>query len=325
MAASIKKYVQSCHQCKEVKPTNVSQHPEMGKQRLTTKPFQILSMDFIQSLPRSKSGNTHLLVLMDLFSKWTMLFPVKKIASDIVIRLVEQHWFRRYSVPEILITDNASCFLSKEFKAFLDRYHVQHWANARYHSQANPVERLNRSITSCIRTYVKTNQRLWDTRISEIEYTINNTRHSSTGFTPYRVLYGHEIVADGDEHRLDVDTKEITEGDRIEQKLNIDKVIFDTVQKNLTRAHEKSAHNYNLRFKKPAPVYLVGQKVFRRNFSQSSAADAYNAKLGPTYIPCTIVARRGTSSYELIDSSGKNIGIFSAADLRPGGPENGSS
>lgn len=74
MAQSAKKYVQSCQQCKEFKPANVSQHPEMGKQRLTTKPFQILSMDFIQSLPRSKTGNTHLLVLMDMFSKWTAEF-----------------------------------------------------------------------------------------------------------------------------------------------------------------------------------------------------------------------------------------------------------
>lgn len=68
MAQSVQKYVQQCRICKEAKPSNVSQHPEMGKQRLVTKPFQILSIDYIQSLPRSKSGNAHLLVLLDLFS-----------------------------------------------------------------------------------------------------------------------------------------------------------------------------------------------------------------------------------------------------------------
>jgi hypothetical protein len=58
--------------------------------------------------------------------------------------------------------------------------------------------------------------------------------------------------------------------------------------------------------------------VYKRNFVQSSAAAKYNAKLGPAYTPCTIVSRRGTSSYELVDEKGKKLGIFSTADLKPG-------
>lgn len=321
MATTIRKFVERCETCKECKPTNVSQHPEMGRQRISTKPFQILAIDFIQSLPRSKSGNTHLLVLMDLFSKWTMLFPVKKISTNLIIKILEEHWFRRYSVPEILISDNASSFLSKDFKKFLDHYKVVHWTNARHHSQANPVERLNRTINSCIRTYVKTDQKTWDTRISEVEHTLNNTIHSSTGFSPYRILFGHEIIATGDEHRLDAVTRDLTESERQEQRLNVDKHVFDTVIQNLKKAHDKSTHNYNLRFHRPAPVYAVGQKVYRKSFTQSSAGDNFNAKLGPAYVPCRIVSRRGTNTYELEDESGKNLGIFSAADLKPGIPE----
>lgn len=198
---------------------------------------------------------------------------------------------------------------------------MQHWANSRHHSQANPVERLNRSINACIRTYVKLDQRLWDTKISQVEYTINNTWHSSTGFTPYKILYGHEIIAKGEEHRREVDETELSETERMARKLEVDRNIFEIVRKNLVKAHEKSERAYNLRFRKPAPVYQVGQKVFKRNFTLSSAGDAYNAKLGPAYVPCTIVSRRGTSSYELLDEHGKNIGIFSAADLKPGNPE----
>lgn len=68
-------------------------------------------------------------------------------------------------------------------------------------------------------------------------------------------------------------------------------------------------------------VNHVGQKVYKRNFRQSSAAERYNAKYGPLYMPCVIVARRGSSSYEVADSSGKILGVFSAADLRPGDDE----
>lgn len=318
MAASVRKYVEQCQLCKECKPAYTSQHPIMGHPRIATKPFQILAIDFIQSLPRTKSGNIHLLVLLDLFSKWSVLVPIKKISTEIVVKILQEQWFHRYSVPEFLISDNATCFLSHKFQSFLAHYKVQHWANARYHSQANPVERLNRSINACIRTYVKSDQRLWDTRISEIEFTLNNTVHSATGLTPYKILFGHEIVADGEDHRRDVDTSNLTGKDRIDLKQKVDSRVYEAVHKNLEKAYEKGAKTYNLRFRKPAPSYQVGQCVYKRNFSLSSAGDNYNAKLGPLYTACTIVSRRGTNCYELVDEQGKYLGIFSAADLKPG-------
>lgn len=278
----------------------------------------MIAVDFIQSLPRSKSGNMHLFVILDLFSKWTALIPVKKISTELIVKILEEQWFRRYSVPEIIITDNATSFLSHDFKGFLEKYGVKHWANTRHHSQANPVERLNRSINACIRTYVKSDQRQWDTKISAIEHIINNTMHSSTSFTPYRILFGHEIVTTGEEHRRDPDTSEVSETARDEQRSKIDDSVYDLVRKHLEKAHDRSARAYNLRYQKPAPVYQVGQRVYKRNFAQSSAGDNYNAKLGPAYVPCTIVSRRGTSSYELADENGKNLGIFSAADIKPG-------
>lgn len=317
MQEYVRNYVRKCSICRKKKPANRSQIPEPGRQRLTNKPFQIVALDFIQSLPRSKNGNTHLLVVMDLFSKWCVLTAVRKISAPLVTRILEESWFRRYSVPEYIITDNASTFLSAEFKAMLSKYKIQHWRNARYHSQANPVERLNRTINACIRSYVKDNQKLWDTRVSEIEHCLNCTPHTVTGYSPYRILFGHEIVETGEEHRMDREKVEVSEEGRLERKERIDEQVYSTVQKNLKKSHEKNINTYNLRNKQTAPVYVVGQRVYRRNFRLSSAANAYNAKLDALYVPCTVIARVGTSSYELADETGKPIGVFSVCDLKP--------
>lgn len=317
MTKEVKSYVKKCTICQESKPSNQSQHPIMGRQRVTTKPFQIVAIDYIQSLPRSKLGNCHLLIVMDLFSKYSLLFPVRKISTTSVIKILEENWFRRYGVPECLISDNASTFLSKEFKSLLEKYNIQHWANSRHHSQANPVERLNRTINACIRTYVRENQTLWDSRISEVEHVLNTTPHSSTGFSPYKILFGHEVTGRGDEHRVDRDKVDVSDAERLENKLKIDQSIRDMVVKNLHKQYTKNSQYYNLRRKHVAPVYSVGQKVYKRNFKQSSAIDKFNAKLAPSYIPCMVKARVGTSSYELTDDAGKSLGIFSAADLKP--------
>lgn len=317
MLNDVKDYIRKCSLCRQNKPAIQSQIPEPGRQRLTNKPFQIIALDFIQSLPRSKNGNAHLLVVMDLFSKWCLLTPVKKISAPLVVKILEESWFRRYSVPEFIITDNASTFLSSEFKTLLTKHKIQHWRNARHHSQANPTERLNRTINSCIRSYVRENQKLWDTRVSEIEFVLNSTPHTATGFSPYKVLFGHEIVGSGEEHRMDRETDEVSDEERVERKGAINERIYSIVERNLKKSHDKNLRTYNLRSKSTAPVYSVGQRVFRRNFRQSSAADSYNAKLDALYIPCTVLARVGTSSYELADESGKPIGVFSVCDLKP--------
>lgn len=318
MAEHTRKYVQSCSVCKQCKPSTLPTAPVMGAQRLSNKPFQILALDFIQNLPRSRNGKCHLLVLMDVFSKWVLLMPVRKIESKEVCRLVEDCWIRRFGTPEVIISDNATTFVGKEFQALLTRRMIQHWPSARHHSQANPVERINRTINACLRTYMDKDQRLWDSKISEVEEMVNTTIHSSTGLTPYRILYGHEKIIRGDEHRLEREDKEISTEARDDLRRQLNGIIFKIVTDNLRKSHEKSRKAYNLRHRKFCPTYRVGQKVYKRNFKHSSAAERYNAKYGPVYLPCVIVAKRGTSSYEVADSSGKVLGIFSAADLRPG-------
>lgn len=116
---------------------------------------------------------------------------------------------------------------------------------------------------------------------------------------------------------MDRDVDEVSDEERVGRKLEIDRLIHNIVYKNLRKNYEKNANIYNLRNKASTQSYAVGQKVLKRNFQQSSAIDSYNAKLGPMYLPCTVMARIGTSSYELANEQGKSLGIFSAADIKP--------
>lgn len=315
MAAEIKKYVMNCETCKRIKHSTISVVPEMGNQRITTKPFQILTIDYIQSLPRSAKGNAHLLVLMDVFSKYCLLVPVRKIGASSVCEILEQFWFRRLSVPQYLISDNATTFQSKEFQQLLNKYEIQHWASARHRSQANPTERLNRTINAMIRSYVRENQRLWDTRISEVEFVLNNTVHATTKYTPYRVIFGHEIVTKGSEHRLQ-SSLELSDEERMERMQIVSRSVHQRVVDHLRKAHEETKRRYDLRHKRYAPTFDVGQKVYKRTFRQSSAGDHFNAKLGEVYEPVVILAKRGSCAYEVGDDAGKSLGVFSAGDLK---------
>lgn len=315
MAADIKKHISKCESCKANKHPTVSTAPQMGNQRVATKPFQIICMDYIQSLPRSKHGNAHLLVVMDIFSKYCLLAPVKKISAVNLCKILEEQWFRKLSTPQIVITDNATTFRSREFQNLMANYDIKHWASARHRSQANPAERLNRTINAMIRTYVKDDQKLWDSKISEIEFILNNTIHSCTKFSPHCVLYGHEIITKGSQHKLETN-KELDDVERMDRLRGVSRKMYDLVTAQLLKTHDDTKKRYDLRHKRYSPMFDIGQRIYKRSFRLSSAGNRFNAKLGPQYTPCVVIAKKGTSSYEVADLMGKSLGIFSAADLK---------
>lgn len=60
MVSQIRSYIQKCTVCKMIKPPNSSTTPPMGDMRLPARPWQIIAIDFIGPLPRSKSGNQYI-------------------------------------------------------------------------------------------------------------------------------------------------------------------------------------------------------------------------------------------------------------------------
>lgn len=318
MSQEIKNHIRNCTTCKEIKPPFVPVTPEMGKSKVASHPWQIISIDFVGPLPRSRKGNQHMLVIVDYFSKWVMIHPVRKLSSSVVCGVLKDQWFFRNSVPEVIISDNGSPFVAKEFKELIDTFGITHWLTSRYHSQANPVERVNRTINTAIRSYVKQDQRLWDTKLPEIELMLNTTTHSATGFTPFFITHGHELSERGSDHQLMRHNESLTEEEKESRRKEMFSKLYDLVRQNLEKASESSRHNYNLRSRKFAKSFAVGQLVYRKNMKQSSAIDHYNSKYGPQYLPCRIRATKGSSSYELEDLDGKNLGIWPAVHLKPG-------
>lgn len=200
----------------------------------------------------------------------------------------------------------------------INQFKITHWLNSRYHSQANPVERVNRTINSAIRTYVKEDQRLWDTRTAEIEMLLNTSVHASTGFTPYFITHGHELSETGTDHKLSRHEESLTPEKQQERRKQMFSQMYDLVSKNLEKAHEMSRRHYNLRHHKFSKSFVVGQLVFRRNMKLSNASEKYNAKYGPQFLPCRVKQKLGMSSYELEDLSGKSLGIWPPIHLKPG-------
>lgn len=314
MSTEIKRYCSACEDCKMSKHPNITRNPTMGKQKVADLPWQIISVDYVGPFPRSKQGNTMLLVVTDLFSKFVVIQPMREAKTTTLIKFIENMIFLQFSVPEIIISDNGPQFKSVLFTSLLKKYKVTHWRNANYHPANNPTERVNRVINSAIRAILKDDQTDWDLNIQKIAMAIRTATHNSTEFTPYFVNYGRNYISMGDEYQRIRDTGNSTsfEPSKKNEELN---EIFSKVKENLKKAYHRYEKYYNLRANDKLPDFEIGELVYKKNFFQSNKLKKFNAKLAKIYSTARVIAKIGSNCYELEDEKGVRLGIFKRADL----------
>lgn len=315
--SDVRKYVRKCEICAANKVPNTFAKPPMGKQRFVSQPWQIISMDFLGPYPRSKNGNTTMLVVTDMFSKWVELFPMRSAVSKKVIEFLENRIFLTFGIPKVIISDNGSQFVSKEMKAFLEQYGVKQWLNNHYHPQSNPTERTNRSILTCIRSYIGQSHKDWDQKIAQIGCALRTGTHTASKYSPYFLNFGKEMPGVSDAQMPEPQELVVRDAEKDEHVMKVSGLndIWRKVRNNLKKAYESSRAQYNRRT--VSKVFAADDMVWRKNFVLSDASKNFTAKFAPRYQKCRVIRKIGSNSYELADMNGKRIGVWNACDLKP--------
>ncbi|XP_068212146.1 uncharacterized protein [Palaemon carinicauda] len=116
LKSSVKKFVGSCETCQIMgKPNKPIPKAPLHPIPAIGDPFAELVVDVVGPLPRTKSGFTYLLTIMDRAFRFPEAFPMRKITSKVVFeKLIE--FFSRYGLPHKIQTDCGTNFTSKVFK-----------------------------------------------------------------------------------------------------------------------------------------------------------------------------------------------------------------
>lgn len=76
------------------------------------------------------------LVVVDSHSKWMDVYPTNTASSQGTIEKLRQS-FSVHGLPQMLVSDNATCFTSAEFAEFMRRNGVKHVTSAPFHPSSN--------------------------------------------------------------------------------------------------------------------------------------------------------------------------------------------
>lgn len=164
------------------------------------RPWQTIATDIIGPLPRSTSGYSYILVVVDTFSKYALLFKLRKATAGPIVHAIEDNVILTFGAPQKILCDNGVQYRSREFTSLAQRYDSKIVYNALYHPQANPAERTNRVVKTMIASYVSENHRQWDKHLAEIACALRTARHEVTGYSPYYINHGRKIILKGTDY-----------------------------------------------------------------------------------------------------------------------------
>ena len=178
--------VRSCHACQLNSFT--SQDVPTTRSELPAKPWQTLAMGMCGPFP---SGD-HLLVVTDYYSRWVNVDILRSPTSVNIIKCLK-HLFATYGIPESVVTDNGTPFVSKEFKTYLQESGIEHRRVTPYWPQVNgEVERQNRTLCKAIRA-AHAEGKDWRSELDVFLMAYRSTPHCVTGRSPAELLFNRQI------------------------------------------------------------------------------------------------------------------------------------
>ncbi|KAJ4447626.1 hypothetical protein ANN_09633 [Periplaneta americana] len=140
--------------------------------------------------PRSKNGNTYILTVVDAFSKFCWLVPVWEATTKSALHVLKGI-IASLGCPRILVTDNATQFISNDFRKFCFSTGIQHITTVPYYPNPSQAERVNRNLRPALIVHHSQDHTSWDTQLDWLQFAFNSARHQSHKLIPFSLMMAY--------------------------------------------------------------------------------------------------------------------------------------
>ena len=268
-------------------------------------PWDHIQLDTSVHLPASQDGMTVLLVIIDVFTGFIVLRPLKTNSGELV---AYELWLlcAMFGVPKIIQSDNGSEFVNEVIRALVTLIGVEHRFISPYNPRADgKVERSIGTIMSVIKKLLHGSDKLWPLFVPFAQLSFNNKITSLTGSSPFSLMFGRPFNDIGDYTVQDIGNYSIDGIDSHNMNTwkthqeRIISLIYPAITDRIIAYKEKmiktlDKHRKQLLIKGlPAGASVMMVDPIRKN------------KFEPKYIgPYTIIRRARNGAYVLRDATG---------------------
>ncbi len=111
MHIDIDEHVAKCVKCAQYKGTSSGPAPIL-EYSPPNRPWDVVSIDLLQ-LPTSEQGSKYLVVMVDMFSRYVLLAPMKEKTAKNVAHALVSKLICEFSAPRVLLNDNEAEFRNR--------------------------------------------------------------------------------------------------------------------------------------------------------------------------------------------------------------------
>ncbi|XP_037398305.1 uncharacterized protein K02A2.6-like [Pygocentrus nattereri] len=257
--AEVEALVKACATCQETRnsPPVAPLHPW----EVPDKPWRRIHIDYA-----GPWMGRMCLILVDAYSKWIDAYSVSNSTSAVTIECLRRS-FSQHGIPEIIVSDNGTCFTSEQFQEFAEKNGIRHITTAPYHPSSNGLaERAVQTFKSLMKKMAGDSI---ETKMSRALFSYRIIPQSTTGKSPAELLSGRKLRSTLD--LIDPDFR-----NRVHDK----------------QEKQKGYHDMHARVR----ILGEGDLVYTRNFGS-----------GPTWVSGVITEKTGPVSFQVTLGNGQVV------------------
>ena len=297
MAALVQSVLNNCDSCCRYNIGTVGYNP--AQYITSAAPFDHVMIDTSVHLPPTTDGYTALLVIIDVFSGYVILRPIKTTSADAV---AAELWsvFALFGCPKILQSDNGPEFSNYLIQALCRVAGIEQRYITPYLPRSDgKVERCIRTCVGIIKKLVHGDTSNWILFVSFAQFSFNSKFTSLTGTSPFHLMFHRvpnelkDYTANGTSIPIDYDTRQ---WQKFTEK--IQSLIYPMIIGRIKKSKDKMVAALNKKRKVLTENHFpVGSVVM--------LVDPHrNSKWEPKYVgPYYILSRTRAGNYKLRDGT----------------------
>jgi hypothetical protein len=138
--------------------------------------WEVVTMDFITKLPRTRKHHDSIMVVMDKLTKATHFIPMKITHKETnVVDIYMREVARLHGIPKTIVFDRDPKFTSKFWKGLFKGFKTNLNFNTTYHPESDgKTKRVNQVIEDMLRMYMMDKPCKWEDYLHLVEFVYNN-------------------------------------------------------------------------------------------------------------------------------------------------------
>jgi RNase H-like domain found in reverse transcriptase/Integrase core domain/Chromo (CHRromatin Organisation MOdifier) domain/Integrase zinc binding domain len=285
-------YVQRCPECQRHNIVRKGYHPM--KAIHATMPGDHMAVDLTGPFSKSDDGNTFLLVLVDICTRFVFLKPLPNKEANTVAKTLFDI-FTTIGFPKILQSDNGKEFANTILRTMSDEFGMKHRFTTPYHPRGNGVaENHVKTAKSIIVKEMENRDHTWDRHVPMAQLAMNTRIVALHNSSPFSLFFARRF--NGFHNVTDEKNDLLSQKEMIERLEYMTKTVFPAIDEKSRATQQRMIERFN-------------RTVLHSEFpdgSQVMVLDPIRGdKFAPRYEgPYTIVRKNTGGAYILKDGTG---------------------